>query len=153
FLISWKLTLCVAGGMALISLGLRFMRGRVKKLGRCVTRTNEVLFNRMVEGIEGAKIIRAFGKEIREQERFDHASERVSRAIRSLQFASGAVPPLYEILTAALLVATILATLHDPQNLPIVLVFIFVLYRLQPRISALETARVHMVSLLASVED
>lgn len=152
-LISWKLTLVVAASMLLISLIVKLFTRRVERLGKIETRTNASLAIRMLEGVEGMKVIRAFGRESYEQGRFDQISDRVSKVLMKIKIIAGAVQPVYEILGVALLVSILFVTLQNPENLPAFLVFIFVLYRLQPKVMALDGARVELNSLAAAVEE
>jgi subfamily B ATP-binding cassette protein MsbA len=151
-LISWKLTLTIAVIMLLISAVVRFLTRRVKVLGEKATQANAGLAQRMYEGFAGMKLIRAFGRESYEQNRFNQASERVSKTFFKLGIIQGTVNPVYEILAAALLVSILFISLKDPNNLPSILVFILILHRLQPKIKSLDGARVSLSSLTASVE-
>ncbi len=152
-LISWKLTLLVLVGMGLISAVARLLTRRVKQLGEEATEANAALSQRMMEGLGGMKVIRTFVREPYEQARFERASETVSSAFWRLGLLSGTVTPVYEVLAAVLLVGVLYISLQDAENLPALLVFIFVLYRLRPRIQGIDAARVRLVSLAASVRD
>lgn len=152
-LISWKMTLLVLAVMAAISGVVQLITRRVKAMGKQANQANAALADRMLEGFSGMNVIRAFSREPYEQERFDERSERVSNAFLKLGLVSGLVNPVYEILSAALLVSILYVSLQDPSNLPAVLVFIFVLYRLQPKVKSLDSARTRLDSLAASVED
>ena len=152
-LISWKLSLVVALALLAISLLVRLLTRRAKQFGRHAAAANAVLTERMLEGHGGMKVIRAFGAEAREQARFDHASRRVSRLFMKMGLQNAAVGPVYEVLAAALLIAVLLVMLRNPANLPALLVFVFVLYRLQPRVQALDGARVRLSTLAGSVEE
>jgi subfamily B ATP-binding cassette protein MsbA len=107
----------------------------------------------MVEGIEGMKIIRAFGRESYEKKRFDRTSDKLSKLLTRVGIINGLIHPVYEILAAALLVFILLITFQNTDNLATFMVFIFVLYRLQPKVKDLDRARIHLVSLGAAVED
>ena len=150
-LISWKLTLIVSVVMLAISLVVRFLTGRVKGLGEKATQVNAALAGRMIEGIHGIRVIRAFGREPYEQDRFDKSSRRVSRIFMKLGIFAGVVHPVYEVLAAALLVCILYTSLPGQENLAALLVFIFVLYRLQPRVKAIDASRVALNSMAASV--
>jgi subfamily B ATP-binding cassette protein MsbA len=152
-ILSTPTTLVVGGVMLGISLAVRGITARARGLGDEATRANAVLADRMVEGLSGMAVIRAFNRERHEQDRFDADSRRVGRAFMRLSLLSGTVGPVYEVLSAALLVSVIYVTLQDPTNLPSLLVFIFVLYRLQPRIMAVDSARTDLRALTAAVED
>lgn len=152
-LISWKLTMIVAMTMLLISAVVRLLTRGVRVLGEKATRANAELAQRMYEGFAGMKIIRAFGRESYEQNRFNQASERVSKTFLKLGIIQGTVNPVYEILSAALLVSILFSSLRDPNNLPTILVFILILHRLLPKIKSLDGARIGLNSLTASVEE
>jgi subfamily B ATP-binding cassette protein MsbA len=152
-LISWQLTLLVGVVMIVISLVVKLLTRRADALGRHATEANAMLAERMVEGLWGMKVIRTFGRENYERERFEDVSERVSTSFMRLGILGAAVNPIYEVLAAALLVFILITTMRDPANLAIVLVFILVLYRLQPRIKAIDEARVRLISLAPAVEE
>ncbi|CAN5921625.1 ABC transporter ATP-binding protein [soil metagenome] len=148
-------TMAAAVGVALLLLSLivRMMTARVQARGREATRANASLSERMLEGVSGMAVIRAFNREAYEQQRFDAASERVSDVNLRLTISLGAVAPVYEVLSAGLLVAVVLVSLRTPGNVPLLLVFVFVLYRLQPRVKQLESARTDLRALRGAVED
>lgn len=152
-LISWQLTLLVGVVMVAISLSVKLLTRRADALGRQATAANAQLAERMVEGLWGMKVIRTFSRERAEQERFNAISDEVGTTFMKLSLLGAAVNPVYEVLTAALLVFILLSTLRTPADLPVVLVFILVLYRLQPRIKAVDEARLHLVSLSSAVEE
>lgn len=152
-LISWKLSLIAALAMLAISLVVRLITRQVKQLGQRGTEANAVLAERMLEGFGGMSVIRAFGRETHEQARFDRASRRVSRLFMKMALLGATVGPVYEVLAATLLIAVLLIMLQNPANLPSLLVFIFVLYRLQPRIQAFDGARIRLNTLAAPVEE
>jgi subfamily B ATP-binding cassette protein MsbA len=66
---------------------------------------------------------------------------------------SEAVKPVYEILAAMLLVTIMLITLQNPKNLSLFLTFIFILYRLQPKVKTFDSYRVALRSLSPAVEE
>ena len=153
-LISWQLTLLVTVFMVLISISIQSVTRRVKNLGQQAVQANSTLASRMWEGLAGMKVIRAFGREPYEQERFDQASKEVRSTFLKLDMLSGTVNPLSEVLSAFLLLCIlVIALLQDRTALPTLLTFIFILYRLQPQVKQLDSARVGLVALMSSVED
>jgi hypothetical protein len=108
----------------------------------------------MWEGFGGMKVIRAFGRESYEQERFEQASKDVRTTFLKLDMLSGVVNPLSEVLSAALLLCILaIALLQDRAVFPTLLTFIFILYGLQPKVKQLDSARVGLVALTSSVDD
>jgi ATP-binding cassette, subfamily B, bacterial MsbA len=153
-LISWQMTLLVSVLMVLISLAIQLLTRRVKQLGEQAVEANAKLSNRMWESFGGMRVIRAFGRELYEKERFDRTSEKVSNTFLKLDMLSGLVNPVAEILSTILLLCIFLAALYqDRAALPTLLTFIFILYRLQPRVKHLNQARVSLVSLSTSVDE
>ena len=152
-LLSWKLTLLVAVFMVAISTSIQFLTRQIKNLGRQAARANAEFVQRALEGITGTKIIRAFGREAYERSRFDRASNRVCNSFMKLDLLSGVVSPLSEVLSTALLTFVLVIVLQDRANLPTLLTFIFMLYRLQPQIQYLDSARVNLIALTASVDE
>jgi ATP-binding cassette, subfamily B, bacterial MsbA len=151
-LMSWRLTLVVAVGMLLVSGAVRLFTKGVRELGERVTHDNSELAHRMVEGIDGMRVIRAFGREPYEQNRFDAASERLRRTILRMGYIEGAVHPVHEILMASLLLAVLFVTARSATDISVLLVFVFVLYRLQPRVKDFEACRVRLAALASSVD-
>ena len=152
-LISWKFTLLVAVAMSMMSVIVRRLTHSVKSLGDNATLANAELAENMVEGLEGMMVIRSFGQEPHKQTRFDRSSQRVSRVFMKLNIISEVVNPVYEILSTALLVYVLFSSFQSPKGLPAVLVFIFVLYRLQPKIKSLNKDWVKLISLTGAVEE
>jgi ATP-binding cassette, subfamily B, bacterial MsbA len=153
-LISWKLTIAVAAGLGLISILIQLVTRQVKYLGRKAVEANKNLASRMWEGFSGMKVIRAFAREKYEQKRFERSSQKVLDSFFKLDLLSGVVNPLSEVLSAALLLGIMaIAFEQNDTTLPSLLTFIFILYRLQPKVKQLDSSRVALASFISSVED
>lgn len=152
-LISWKLTLIVGVCLVVISWVVRRLTRRAVQLGEQFTRDNAYLTDVMLESMSGMKTIRAFGREGYEHDRFEAASRGVTRSLFRIHFVSAAVDPIYELLTASLLVTIVAVTLRDPAGLPSLLVFIFALYRLQPKMKQLDGTRTYLTSCLGPIRE
>jgi subfamily B ATP-binding cassette protein MsbA len=133
--------------------GVRLLTRRVRGLAAQVTTANAQLAERMVEGISLMAVIRSFGRERSEQERFDERSEHVRSVSMRVALLSGAVRPVYEVLSGALLVGVLVLLLDDPGRLPALMVFVFVLFRLQPKLTELDEAWVRLKALSGAVRD
>ncbi len=152
-LVSWRLTLVVLLATAAISFVMRGIARRTKRLGETFTRSNAELADRMTQGIDGMRVIRAFGQEVREQERFDAASSEVRGAIARSVLLEEAVAPTFEILAAALILIVLVMASGSATDVSLALVFLFVLYRLQPRLRDIDQARVRLATLEMSVTE
>ena len=151
--ISWKLTLLVTGAFVLISSIVYRLAGQVKKLGKHNLLANINLNNLMVEGLTGIKTIQAFSREAYEQKQFECASKQVRDLYVKLRMLSAMVDPISEGLAVALLVCIMLIALHNQVTLPILVTFIFMLYRLQPQVKQFDNNRLQVVALTSSVKD
>ena len=107
----------------------------------------------MVEGIEGMRVIRAFGREPDEQRRFERCSARVRSAFFRMHLLEEAVHPVHDLLAGVLLLSILFATARSGSDVSTLFVFAFVLYRLQPRVKDADAARVRLVALSPSVEE
>jgi ATP-binding cassette, subfamily B, bacterial MsbA len=153
-MISWKLTLITGCLVLVISLIVRQLTRQGKRISMRVTAANGELTQRMIETLDGMKLIRAYGRESYEQHRFDLASRAVSQAFLKLDRISGLVHPLSEILTVALLLGILLTTaMLAPGQTAVSVAFLLLLYRLQPRIKQIDVDRVALDSFSGSVEE
>jgi len=153
-LISWKLTLITGCFLLLNSQILQQVTSHGKRLSARATAVNADLTQRMIETLGGMQLIRAFGRESHEQRRFDVASREVSKAFFKLDRISALVQPLSEVLTVSLLLGILLVTaMCTPGQMGILLTFLVLLYRLQPRIKQFDADRVALDTFSASVEE
>ena len=153
-LISWKLTLLVAAVLFIISFIIRIVTIQSKKLGKKAVAANQSLTKLMWEGFSGMKLIRYFGRENYEQARFDCASKAVRDTFFHMNVLSGVTNPISEVLSGILLVSMLVIFLRqNPTALPTLLTFIFILYRLQPKVRQLDGCRVALSSLSTSVDE
>ena len=153
-LISWKLTLITGCLLLLISQIVQRLTGRAKQLGLQATAASAALSQRMLEAFHGLRLVRAFGRESHEQNRFDMASGAVRKIFWKLESISGLVHPLSEVLTASLLLGIVaVMAMRTPGQMATSLTFLILLYRLQPRIRQFDSDRVALNALSASVEE
>lgn len=153
-MISWQLTLLVSILLMLTSFIIGLATHQVKHIGKQSVAANSALAKRMWEGYGGMKVIRSFGRESYEQQRFDAASNKVVSSFLKLDIVSGIVQPISEVLSAVILLFILVITLLQDQNsLPSLLTFIFILYRLQPRVQHLDSARVGLLALASAIDE
>jgi subfamily B ATP-binding cassette protein MsbA len=153
-LISWKLMMVTGCALLVISLVVRQLTRQGKRLSAEATTANGELTQRMLETLDGLQLVRAFGREDHEQQRFEVASRKVSKAFFKLDRISGLVHPLSEVLTVSLLLGILLVVaMATPGQMAVSLTFLVLLYRLQPRVKQLDGDRVALDAYSASVED
>jgi ATP-binding cassette, subfamily B, bacterial MsbA len=148
FMLNWRLSLAVIVGMLLIRTVEQRLLARTRRLGEGVSEANDRLANRMLVGIMAMRLIRVFGQQGREQQRFALASQNVRKAIFAVERHSAAVSPSLEVLHTALFIAVLLFALLENQSagLPLIAAFLVLLQRTQPHLRNLEFARVHFAS-------
>lgn len=153
-MISLKLTFFVGASLFLVSFLMRAMNRKVEQMGKQAVSANETLAFRMLEGLAGIRIIRAFGRESFEQKRFDKASSKVRKTFMGLDILSGTVAPIYEILSTFVLISVLLYSLaRDPGSIPALFTFLFVLYRIFPVMKQLDEGRMALAAATGSVEN
>lgn len=152
-LLSVPLTVVAAVAAAAIAMLTRVVTRSASTLGHLATKANAELAEQMVDGVGGMSLIRMFNRQTSVKERFDDTSRRVSRIAMRLSLLSGAVGPAHETLSAALLVGIIAVSVRKPADLPMLLVFTVVLYRLQPRLKEIEQARTDLRSFSGAIDD
>jgi ATP-binding cassette, subfamily B, bacterial MsbA len=153
-LISWKLMLVTGCALLMISQLIRLLTRQGKRLSAQATAANGELTQRMLETLDGLQLVRAFGREGHELQRFEAASREVSKAFFKLDRVSGLVHPLSEVFTVSLLLGILVfVAMATPGQMAVSLTFLVLLYRLQPRVKQLDVNRVALDTYSASVED
>ena len=151
FLVSWKLTLGVGCALIVISLLIRFAWRRVESGSKQFVVAWDELAQRCLELLSGMRIIHVFDREDYERERFTRASYRASRAWFHLDVLSGLVRPASEVLVVGVFVVVLVGSLRDVTNLPTVLTFAFILYRLRPHVQGIDVARAQLLAAKSPV--
>ncbi|HEY3321491.1 MAG TPA: ABC transporter ATP-binding protein [Planctomycetota bacterium] len=150
-LINWRLALLVAAALLFISVLVRALTFRIKRLGQIVAERNAQFVHRVMEALAGQRVIRVHSREDHECVQFAGASHGLCRLFMRLDLLGSTVAPLSEVLSATLLAAVILA-LHDNSTIPTLITFVFMLYRLQPRARAIDSGCIYLRSLIGSME-
>lgn len=151
--ISWQLTLVVIVGVALISMLLQMISLGARTLGREGVEANATLSEQMLDGLHGIEVVQMFGLRDLRQRLFDSVSDRVRSIYFRLDLLHRAAPPVSEILYVGLLLAILLTGMGIRHSLPAVMIFLLLLYRLQPQIRQFDSARLTLNVLTSSVED
>ena len=155
--ISWSLTLVALGMLVVLSLLTRLIVSKSRVLGERISWASARHASVALEAISGMREIRLFGRENHERERFDQAVVQANRANLSSALLNALVSPATEVMTmglfAVILVMSARLLLHGSEAiLPILLTFLFVLYRLMPRVTQFNSNRVAIANGLPGVE-
>ncbi len=145
--LSWPLTLLTLGALAGIAGLVRLLNRPIQTYAEVATVARERLMARTLDGLAAVLPIRTSGREAYESARYARASEHVSHTFFRLGLLGGTVGPVYQVLSAVLLVAVLLLGVRSAADLPVLFVFVAVLYRLQPMVQGLDGTRVQLVTL------
>jgi ATP-binding cassette, subfamily B, bacterial MsbA len=151
--VSWKLTVLVICCLLLISLVIARASRPVKEIGERAVDVNAELGARMWDGVAGIRTIHAYSMQDQKRERFTQTSNNVRASFLKLELFSGLVQPSTEIVYAALLLALLVWQLPHATSVPTFLVFLLLLFRLQPNVTQLQVGWVTLTSLAGSIEN
>lgn len=152
-LLSWRMTLLVTLGLAIVQIAHAVLSANLKGPSRSVASRNSHLASQMLHLVHAGRLIRIFGQESREKATFDTASDAVRRASFVLLVRQGALPPLTEVLHAALFLAVVIGAWLAQVNFPLIIAFVILLYRLQPHMRALQGSWSQLQGLSGSLEE
>jgi subfamily B ATP-binding cassette protein MsbA len=148
---SWQLTIGAAVAVVFASLTIRMLTRRARHLGELSTAANGTLLRHLLDMLNGARMIVAFGREASETRRFDAATEEVRQAFFRLERVVGLVHPLVEFLYTPILIIAVLVAVRSGVALPTLIAFLLLVYRLQPHARNLEHNRVLLAGSAAAV--
>ncbi len=151
-LLSWKMTLFVGVALAVISLIVKLLTLRVEALSNEQLAAEQDMAQRALEILNGMRTIRSYTGEKLERGRFAKISQRVSGIEFELHKIASLITPIAQLLAGTLLIVVLYTALRDPGNLSMVLVFIFILYRLHPQVLELDEGRNTLVAATPEVE-
>jgi subfamily B ATP-binding cassette protein MsbA len=152
-LISWQMALATAAGAMVGSLVMWRLGRHVRRWGEARLRGFAGLDERILELLNGMRVIRMFNREAAEQARFDKHSDQVRRAHLRMTVAIEMVAPILEMAYAPLFIAAVAVAWYLGIGVPTLIVFLALIYRLLPHIKNLERARTIMAGHAASVAD
>ncbi len=140
--LSWRMSLvALAAGIGL-SISLRRIISRVRQVGRQLRAASVALSERAVEFLNGLRLVRIFARENYAVQEVDGAIRRSAAARRRGLSWQASISPIVDSMTvlgvAVLLVSSyLLMGDHGTTTLPRLATFLFILYRLAPRIRIL----------------
>lgn len=144
------LALVLLGGAAgLVHLATR----KAQETGRSVVEENRVFGLRMWESMGALQLIRSFGREGHEVERFGSVSERIRRRILALDMLWALPGPIAEVCGALLIGVLVLVGATLGAGLAPLAAFLALLYRLQGPTREFMQCKVALDGLAAAVDD
>ena len=111
--LNWQLTLIALAAAPLVSLVVRYLAARLRRMSRLLQTTMGEVTHASLEGIEGQKVIRSHGTQAFERERFRAIANRARRFQVKFTSATAANAPVAQLITAcALAVILVVAARH-----------------------------------------
>lgn len=107
FMLNWQLTLVTLTMIPIIAVVIRLSSKRLRKLGKDGMDINGDLVNALQETIDGQKIVKVYGGQKVEHERFEATQQRFRRTFMKTMVASSLTSPVTQSLTAIALAVVI----------------------------------------------
>ena len=150
--LSWKMTLAVGVGLALIQLAQAALSAPLRRRSRKVTANNGRLASLMLHLVEGARLIRVFGRADHEQARFEKASNLLRKELFGQEAQRSLLPPAMEALYSMLFVGLVIGASRVSIPFAEIATFVVLLYRMQPNVRNIQSAAAQLQSLSGSLE-
>jgi ATP-binding cassette, subfamily B, bacterial MsbA len=151
--LSWELAVVVGLFLAPAHLAVQRVSRAATASGRQLVDNYFLLIDRNIELVNSMRTVRAFNQERFEQRRFDTAANNLFGTYRRTETLIQLTPPVAELLyVPAFLAVFAYAWLFDIPA-AILLVFMLLLYRMQPALKRLDQARVTLSSLSSAVSE
>jgi ATP-binding cassette, subfamily B, bacterial MsbA len=151
-LISVKLTLLVAVAFFSIAILARLLTRQANQLGTEKMQANLNVSALAMAGVTGIKTIQSFGRENYEFDRFRQAAQQARKILVKINILSSTIAPLSEGVTIGFLILMMFIAMQSQLSLPVLLAFIFMLYRLQPQIAKFDNNRIQALGYLGAVD-
>jgi len=151
--ISWQMTLLVLVGLGGLALALRGIIARSADYGRQVTEANAEVQSDAFEELSAAKLLKSTATEPAALRRFTLEVDTLARAKYLNGMNTALVRALFDPLSVGLLcVGIYLAVTRFSVPLAAIIVFLFMFYRIAPRITAMQTYLQGVLSFAPALE-
>jgi subfamily B ATP-binding cassette protein MsbA len=155
--ISWQLTLAATLLLPLSALVSQYLIARSKYYGKLITALNQEYSGGLIEVLGGIRLVKAAGNEQREFERFRNLIRKREAIDFQAKMASAAISPIGEITNILITFSLVLLARNiyaeQPEAIQLTLLpFLFMLLRLLPIVSQINSHRAGLARSAASVE-
>ena len=156
--LSWQVSLAVVMMFGLLSVGLSNLVSWAREASFAVTKAKGNLASAAIEFINGIRTIKAFATEDFERKRFYAATEDLTRAKTGVILLSDLIKPLADGVATTILIAIVtiaFMTLVQSGDLKAaeVLTFMFVLLRMMPLVSQVNSNRGKLTSFQGAISN
>ena len=151
--LSWQLVLGVVAMMGVSSLLVRFEFRRVRRYGERLTAINRALQNTSVEHLAGVRILKAFNLEAISSGEFGRQAREFWVLSHLTTMSSARLALIFQFgMLAVLMLSIYVALNYLNMSAALLLTFIFVLYRLYPRVGGMNSSLHRLTFNLSGVE-
>ena len=152
-ILSWQVTLFVGCGLLLIQCIQSMMVRRLRALSADSASLSQVLAGRMLDAVYATRLVQIFGREERENNRFDRSSDAVRRAYSTLSRHQWRVHPTSEVLITAVFFLVLAGAHWAGVALPLLAAFVVLLYRAQPHIRSIHVSLARLRAWSGSIQE
>ena len=141
FVLSWALVLVAIGLIGVITFLLKYEMSRASGYGHRQTEVNENLQDTAVERLSGLRILRAFGLERPSSDTFKRHADEFVQVNYDATKSRARMDTIYRIaMVGGLLLIVYFSVTFFNTSIPLLLTFVFVLYRLYPKAGGMNLA-------------
>jgi subfamily B ATP-binding cassette protein MsbA len=149
--LSAPLTALLIGLSLVVAATVHAATRATRTLGAVAVRANEAFMAELWDALGGLRLIRAYGREDLARARFGERSGRVRDVFTRLGAISSGIGPIAQSMTILTVAALLGAALALGKPVELMVGFLAITYRMQPRVIAILRARTALRSLDASV--
>ena len=114
--LNWKLTLVAVAMVPFIALAVRAFSGRLRRVSRGIQESQGTITQVLQEAIEGHKIVKIFGGQTYESERFRDTVQKQRRLSMRATIAAAAQGPIVQFFAAVALATIMAVALRQAAN-------------------------------------
>ena len=144
-------TLILLGMTAAMAIVVHLATRQVRGLGQSAVAANQAFMAYIWDTLAGLRVIRGFGHEAHEWTRFEDRSQRIRHVFTRLRILSGVVSPITQMMTVGMIALILGVAVYRGDPLSLLIGYLAIAYRMQPRVTALLGARTTLRGLEASV--
>jgi len=153
FALSWIIGITALIGAAGALLLTRLLLGPLRRLSQKTLAANRILTERMLISLSGMRTLRIYAQEDHMLKIFSKVSSDVRRlAIRS-EVVKSLIGPLSQVINLGILLMIVLYATRVGTEISVIIAAVLLLLRLQPYIAEIETQRLALATLSASLRD
>lgn len=151
FFLSWVVGItALVCAIAVFAL-LRLLSVPVRRLGAETLAANQILAERMLVSLHGMRTLRVFAQEEYLLRVFGSASSRVRRLAIRAEWIKALIGPLGEVGGLGTLIVIALVAGQSGVDVPTTIAAVLLLFRLQPHLREIETSRLALAGMNASL--